>query len=406
MQMPADPAANTYGGAVVRSLIFPQLFRAAPDGKWQASLVQQGSDATRPGALSARFRLRTNARWSDGTRITVSDLRRTLDGRFVASIDEPTSAGTIVVHFLHPLPGWRRLWSGLETIAPPAANVFGGPYRLDHVTPGLETVLVANDAYYGTKPRIREVHLVLTPDAEIAARLMAQGDLDVVAPFAFTNRTERLRRIKDAHVVVGDARRGGWTATLVANPSRLTPPQRQALFALADAPRFADVLLHNEATATGKRTVVPSPLPAAGGTPAISAPLESAPSGLLLHAMQRAGHKAGRDFDLRQSEFDRVLAAYSSGGFDLLFNLEPGAPEPCWTCQYSTADAALATQADAHERRAASALQDKLVTDLLVLPLWRERPVAAVRDGLDGASVNGFSAAGPLWNLEAWRWKN
>src|SRR5689334_484786 len=122
--MPPDPTANTYGGSAIRELVYPQLFKATPDGKWAASLVQPGTDETDDGATSARFRLR-RATWSDGTRITASDLRRTMDARFVKAVDDPTPAGTIVVHFTQKLPGWRRLWSGLETIAPPRDGRFG-----------------------------------------------------------------------------------------------------------------------------------------------------------------------------------------------------------------------------------------------------------------------------------------
>src|SRR5256885_9331468 len=60
-------------------------------------------------------------------------------------------------------------------------------------------------------------HFVLVPDPEIAARLMDRGELDVVAPPAYTDRRARLARIKDAHVITSD--KGGWTAAFVANPS-------------------------------------------------------------------------------------------------------------------------------------------------------------------------------------------
>lgn len=402
--LPPDPAANTYGGAAVRSLIYPQLFRATPAGKWEPALVEPDSDVTRSGARSARFRLRRNARWSDGTPITVSDLRRTLDGRFVSRIDEPTAARTIVVHFSQRLPGWRRLWSGLGAIAPPRDGVFGGPYRVASVTPNFETVLVANRRYYGASPRIREVHLVLVPDSEIEARLMDQGELDVIAPPAFTNRTARLRDIKDTDVITGDAARGGWTAALVANPARVALAQRQTMFALANGPRFTDVILQGEAVSTGGRVKAAAETPPTRALPAITAPLESAPANLLLHGIARSGQKAGVDFDLRKAEFDRVLEAYAASNFDLLFHLEPGSPARCWSCSYATVDATLAAAAEAGDAAAKSALRSKLAADALELLLWRERPVVAVRDGLEGVSPNGFSVAGPAWNLEQWRW--
>jgi ABC-type oligopeptide transport system substrate-binding subunit len=398
--MPPDPAANSYGGAAIRKLIYPSLFRATPDGTWEPSLVRSGTDKTDPGATSARFALRA-AKWSDGTPITVSDLRRTLDARFVASIDDPTPTGVIVVHFTQALPGWRRLWSGLEPITPPHDGLSGGPYKVGAVTKDLETILVANPDYFGTPPHITEVHFVLVPDPEIAARLMDRGELDVVAPPAYTDRMARLARIKDAHVITSD--KGGWTAAFVANPSRLNLDERLFLLAYANGPRFTDVLLHGEASSLAP-AVSTNAKPAFPGTPAFTVPDESAPSNVLLHAMQRKAHKAGFDFDLRQAEFDEVLGAYATGDFDVVFRLQPTPATVCWTCQDATVDAALAKRADAGDRAAMTSLQNTLVSQGYELPLWRERSAAAVRDGLAGVSLNGFDVDGPAWDLPAWRW--
>ena len=77
------------------------------------------------------------------------------------------------------------MWSGLDAIAAPSVGVWGGPYRLVTMTPDLETVLRANPAWYGAQPKIDEVRLVLVPDAEVVARLLEAGKLDVIAPPAF-----------------------------------------------------------------------------------------------------------------------------------------------------------------------------------------------------------------------------
>ena len=403
---PPDPAIGTYGGAAVRSLIYPQLFRATPAGRYEPLLVVKGSDKTGPGALTATIRLRANAKWTTGQPIGAEDLRRTMDTRFVSAVDGPTADGTITLRFTQKLPTWRRLWSGLDVIAPPpGTNAFGGPFVVAGATPNLETVLRANQSYWGERPRINEIHLVLVPDAEIAARLMERGALDVLAPPAFTDRTGRLERIKNAHVLRDATKGGGWTVAFVANPSHLTLEQRSRIVALADRARFTRVLLRGEVDVdTGPAVTATPSLPESDVRPSISAPRESAPSGLLIHAMQRTGRDKGIGFDLRQADFDDVLGAYARGDFDILYRLQPPTVATCWVCEAASVDAALAKAADAGDVAAAQQLRQRLVTDALVFPLWRERSVIAVRDGLESVSANGFSVLGPLWDAERWSW--
>lgn len=401
---PADPTTNSYGGAATRSLIYPQLFRANPDGKWEPSIVVDGSDRTAPNGKSARFRIRPDARWTDGSRVGVKDLRRTIDPRFVTRVDAPNPRGEVVVHFTQRLPGWRRLWSGLDVITPPGEDIYGGPYKLDQTTPGLETVLVANPTYFQV-PKIRQVRLITVPQGEVAIRLMDRGELDVIAPPACTDRTARLERIKDAHVERGAAARGGLSVALVANPAKMPIAQRQALFSLTDRKRFVDVVLHDEATYDGPSVAASSVTPTSA-VPSISTPVESAPVSLYVRAMQRKGRKVQVTFDLRQGEFDQILGAYARSDFDVVVRVQPTIPDRCWICEAANVNAQLASDAEAHVPGAAERLERLLASEAVVLPLWREVPVVAVRDGLEGVTPNGFSAAGPAWNLVDWHWNN
>lgn len=403
--LPPDPAAGTYGGSAVRTLIYPQLFRSTPKGAFDADLAAGGSDKTGPGARSATFRIRAGAVWSNGSAITVDDLRRTMDKRFVTSVDGPATDGTITLRFTQRLPTWRRLWSGIDVVTPATGGVFGGPFVVAGITPSLETVLHPNDSYYGTRPKVGEIRLVLVPDPEIAARLMEKGDLDVLAPPAFPTRTERLRSIKNAKVLTDKSGRGGWTVALVANPSHLALESRRSVLGLADPKRFGGVLLRDEVVVDGSAlTQTSTTPPTTTARPAISAPVESPPAGLLLHAMQRKGAKAGIGFDLRQADFDQILGSYARADFDVLYRLQPPLVATCWVCEAASVDAALAAAADAGDNQAVTSLRARLRTDALVLPLWRERAVAAVREGLEGVSVNSFSVAGPLWDAANWHW--
>src|SRR5581483_2017093 len=100
-----------------------------------------------------------------------ADLDRTADHRFVATVRAGPD-GTITVQFHQAIPGWRRLWSGIDSIGAPRPNVWGGPFVLASMTPGLETVLRPNPHWTGGGPFLDELHLVVVPDADMQRRLL------------------------------------------------------------------------------------------------------------------------------------------------------------------------------------------------------------------------------------------
>ncbi len=352
-----------------------------------------------------RFRIRPGATWSDGTAISVDDLRRTADPRFVATIDGPTPRGVIVVHFTQPLPGWRRLWSGLDAIAAPSVGVWGGPYRLVTMTPDLETVLRANPAWYGAQPKIDEVRLVLVPDAEVAARLLEAGKLDVIAPPAFSARTDRLERIKDAYVVKGAANEGGWTVALLANPLRLSPEQRHAVVNTVDVPRFVAVLLAGEAaTATARPVSVHAVARVQDAASSRGAARVAANRVVLARlAAHRPRRAASRSSCVRASS-TRFCPPTPRVTSTCWCDCNRRHPKPAGCARPVASTPCSRPMPTRGKPGAVAALTTKLKDDGVVVPLWRERPVVAARDGLRGVSANGFAAAGPAWNLETWSW--
>jgi hypothetical protein len=411
-----DPAAPTLGGAAVRALVLPQLFLAEPDGGWSPSLVAPGSDRTAPGARSASFRLRDGAAWSDGTPITADDLRRTADGRFVAGVDGPAADGTITLRLTSALPGWRRLWSGVDAVAAPRDGVWGGPFAVASVTAGLETVLRANPGWQGGGPHLDEVRLVLVPDATTARQLLARGEVDVVAPPAETNRAAKLARIGGV-AQRSAAAPGGWWAGLLLNGDRLGADDRRAVVAAVDRQRFVSTLLDREATvldglagaqdATWSRVTKGDTSALRGDVVDVVAMVEEPMSILLHRSMQKAVRAAagGSDtrLELRAAEADRVEGWVSRREYGAALVTAWDAPSPCWTCRWSSVDAGLARAADAGDAAAVTALEAKLRDDALVLPLWRPRAVVAWRTSVLASPLRanpyGLSAA---W--DAWRW--
>jgi ABC-type transport system substrate-binding protein len=409
-----DPASPGLGGAAVRALVLPQLFVARPDGRWSPSLVEPGSDRTAADRQSATFRLRAGAVWSDGAPITVADLARTMDGRFVAGVDAAGEERGVVVRFTAPLPGWRRLWSGLDSIAAPAPGVWGGPFVVASATPGLETVLARNDRWVGGANGgafLDEVRLVLVPDSVTARQLLARGELDVVMPPASTVRTRQLDEI-DA-VEVDTVRGGGWSVSLLTNPARMPPDRRRALLGSVDRAAFVGTLLDGEASLLDGYAGPEDGAWASQRGPGDTGALKGAtvdvvafgeePMAPLLHrSMQKRARAAGGALELRSAEADRVEGWVRDGTFDagLVSWLDPPAGAMCWQCRFGGDP--LAVAADTGDPAAIAALESALRDDGRVLPLWRPVTTVAWRSSVvAGLRANGYGASA-AWN--AWEW--
>ena len=408
-----DPAAPTLGGSAVRALVLPQLFVAGPDGRWSPSLVADGSDRDSPGHTTATFRVRDGAVWSDGSPVTADDLRRSADPRFVAGVDGPGADGTVTVRFTSPLPGWRRLWSGTDSVAAPGPGVWGGPFVVEAYVPGLEAVLRANDRWHRGRPFLDEVRLVLVPEATIARKLLEKGDLDVVMPPASSVRTRQLESIPG--VSVARSERSGWWTGLLLRAGGLARAQRAAVAASVDRGAFVGTLLRDEAAVldgfadgagagrggawAGVGPGTPSAL--RGVTVDVVGQLEEPMLEVLQRAMQKRAHPAGGRLELRNAEADRVERWVAEGAYQAAVVMQLDGPDPCWTCRWASVDEGLARAADAGDEAAVSALEARLRDDALLLPLWRPVTVVAWRDGLGGVRPNGY-APSAAWNAEEW----
>jgi ABC-type transport system substrate-binding protein len=409
-----DPADPGLGGSAVRALVLPQLFVARPDGRWSPSLVEPTSDRTAADGRSATFRLRTGAAWSDGTPLTVADLARTMDTRFVAGVEAGPEERSVVVRFTAPLPGWRRLWSGLDSVAAPAPGVWGGPFVVASVTPGLETVLARNPGWVGGAPGgafVDEVRLVLVPDAVTARQLLGRGELDVVMPPAGTVRTKQLQALGGAEVAT--ARNGGWSVSLLTNPAKLPVEKRRALLASVDRPAFVGTLLAGEASVldgyAGAEDATWSSVRGAGdvgglkGSSVDVVAFAEDPMATLVHrSMQKRARTAGGTLELRSAEVDRVEGWLREGSYEsgIVSWLDPPPSAMCWRCRFG--DDAPFLAADAGDPAAVTAAEAALREDARVLPLYRPVTVVAWRPtAVAGVKANGFAASG-AWN--AWEW--
>lgn len=403
-----DPASPTLGGAAVRALVLPQLFVATPDGRWASALAEPGSDRTADDQRSASFRMRPAARWTDDTPITVDDLRRSADERFVAGVDDPAADGTITVRFHDRLPGWRRLWSAQDSVAPPRPDVWGGPFVVASVTPDLETVLARNDRWWGnTASFLDEVRLVLVPDATTARLLLDRNELDVLMPPAATARIDQFERLPG--VTLDRAEGGGWSVAVETNLKRLDIEQRRAVLQSLDRVAFVRTLLDGEAAlldgfAGPKGTTwAAAPSGDVGALKGLTLDLvgfsEEPMTALVHRSMQKRARAAGGTIELRQAESDRVETWVRDGDFEAAVVVALDPPGQCWTCRWT--DVAGGQAADTGDPGAVAAFEQALEDQARVRPLWRPVTVVAWRDGWSGVQANGY-AASAAWN--AWEW--
>ncbi|MCB0992560.1 MAG: hypothetical protein KDB16_16395 [Acidimicrobiales bacterium] len=390
-----DPQAPTLAGAIVRSVTQPQLFEADADGGWTAGLVRPGSDVDGPDLRSASFELRSGAMWSDGSPITVADLERSADDTFVESIDQDAQ-GRITVRFNQPLVNWRVLWSGTAVIEPPAPGVFGGPFVVETFEPGLRTVLVPNRWWWGPGPYLDRLEIVVVPDHDIAMRLFATGELDVVSPWPSVGRLAELEAVAAVRPVQIDTAVGtGWWTGMTLDPARVDDGDRAALASLLDAGFFAESLLKGEVVPLPGDPAAPiGPLNQVTITAADDVPMLAVANRAIVLAARSGG---GTPPEVREGD-SGLVETWLDEGADVWVGLNYEGPgRGCWTCRYGWVDEVAARLADG-----GGPTLDELLDERSVVKRWWN-PIIAVAssDQIVGPEANGW-ALGPIWNAHTW----
>ena len=430
--------------------LLPQLFRVDAAGRTAGWLADDATVRAAPDGSTATFSLRTGARWSDGTPITVEDLRFTL-----ATVRGPAWAGPragydrltaveenhgeVTFRFDGPFPGWRRLFSGADFVLPAhrlagkdlrvewkhGPDTFGGPFRLGPVTPGLSIRLERNESWWGGPARAAVIVVLVVPDVRTMEQLLARGELDVAWPPVTSNRVGRFRAIPGVEVSVAEP--GGALEALVANTASVPAERRRAYLGLANRDRFVDVLLAGEAdravslagpAAVGPATWAVAALDPAGDrladAPTVTLVMadEDQLSPLVGRVLQTGAREAGATVELKSDEAGTVEGAWiPDGRFDLALVRTLSWPQPCWSCWFAEDSTgrgnpgrikgltALAAAAD-RDPAAVAALESRVKADAVLLPLWRPRAVLAGR-GVTGLVANSW-AHGPFWSAESW----
>ncbi len=418
------------GGATLRQLTRPDLFVLQPDGSLHAGVVEPTSDKTSPDARSATFRLRSGAQWSDGSPITVTDLRRSVPASIVTSVSDPADDRTITVNFAHPYPTWRQLWSGDDAIIPSNPEISGGPYMVKSADPSVETTLVRNEKWYGVAahlgPFLDEIVLQYVYDPITARQLLAAEKTDVVVPAGDTERTNLFQAIHN--VKVETAPYSGVRVGVRFHPDNVPLVSRRALSESFGRVGFTRALTDKETSVlTGiradaaiwddsldrERSRVKNAQATYGATGGDLATVNlgfvttvEQPLGTLLgRAVGEVVAPAGGKVLTRSVSETEGMSLLGSGSYDALVLRETDEVRPRYKVLFANVDDALGERADSGDNNAADSFETKLRDDYRYLPLWRERAVVAWRSSaLDGVRPNGFRE-GAAWNANEWHVK-
>lgn len=211
------------------SHVFERLVETAPDNTLVPGLAESWK------VLDERtweFKLRANVKWHDGKAFTADDVAFTFErapnvpnspssfaaavrGKTLKKIDDLTiQISTAAPHPLMPndlsnlLIISRAAGSGAKTedYNSGKAAIGTGPYRFGTYVPGDRVEVVANETYWGTKPRWAKITFksIKAGPARVAALLA--GDVDVIEDVP-TADIERLKKDPKVEISQGISRR-------------------------------------------------------------------------------------------------------------------------------------------------------------------------------------------------------
>ncbi len=215
------------------------------------------------------YHLRRDARWQDGQPVTSADVAFTFSKIMDPNVNAPNSAPythvaavlapdpeTVVVrlktpwapaigqlfcdgengsiipkHLLEHSPDFNRDPFGLHPIG-------SGAMRLARWDRGSRIVLVPNQNYFAGAPKIKELDVLIVPDANTRLTMLFSRDLDVVQADV-ANQVDHLRQLQGYKVMLVQYPRLRYLVFNLRRQPFSDPRVRQALTLALDRPRLA-----------------------------------------------------------------------------------------------------------------------------------------------------------------------
>lgn len=214
-----------YPGWLLMTLVYDTLYYPDLDNVPQPWLARDARPSQ--GGRVWTVTLRPGLRWHDGRPLTAEDVKFTFEyvKKFTHARWTPQAADierievqdslTVVFRLTKPVAWFRQLpladlpllpkhiWEGVTEPRRFHNTVGSGPYRLVEAQPPQFYRLVANDAYFAGRPRVRELVLPIVADASVSFNALQAGEVDANARYLLPELVAQFQRIPGLRVVRG-----------------------------------------------------------------------------------------------------------------------------------------------------------------------------------------------------------
>jgi peptide/nickel transport system substrate-binding protein len=255
--------------------MYPSVFRVHPD--FSARLDQTfmvAAELTGHDPQTITYRIRPEARWSDGVPITAHDFRYlwqhlngtnprtdavTITGyERIEQVTGSADGKTVTVVFKTPFAEWKGLFTNLLPahyvgLQPggwnngldkhPQTIPSGGPFRIARFAPGETVTLVRNDRYWGPKAHLDRIVVQLVPDSDAQLDALRNHETDLIRPPPTTDLVNHVRRLPGVHSQLRPTLGFEHLTFNLKQPTLTDLPVRQAIATAIDTDQVVDRLL-------------------------------------------------------------------------------------------------------------------------------------------------------------------
>jgi peptide/nickel transport system substrate-binding protein len=218
---------NQFWGVVIgNTAVLRGVFMITPRLRYVPDLVTSANLTAKP--FSVTYNIRQNANWSDGKPITgqdfawswqkIMDPKSQVAGREgydqISRFKISNNGKTIKFFFKRPFADWKdlfltgvvlpkhvlqgedynKIWSNCVCNPKTGKPIGNGPFLLQSYRKGTDATLVANNKWYGQKPKLQKIVFRFIQDTNTQIQAMRGGEVDAIFPSPQTALTALQRQ--------------------------------------------------------------------------------------------------------------------------------------------------------------------------------------------------------------------